>query len=146
MLPPFDEAGNLPSGIHWASWHDFSERFGTNPHRRRLLAGLREMLLALRTAHCRTVYVDGSFVTAKEIPGDFDGCWDPADVELSELDPVFLDFSNKRAAQKAKYRGEMFVAGSPADLTGRTFLEFFQTDREGNPKGVVAFDLQEVDL
>ena len=146
MLPPFDEAGNLPPGIHWATWQEFSERFGMTLHRRRLLIGLREALLALRRAGCRTVYVDGSFVTAKSTPGDYDGCWEPKGVSLDKLDPVFLDFSNKRAAQKAKYGGEMFTAGSPAGPAGRTFLEFFQQDLEGNPKGIVAFSLQELSL
>lgn len=116
------------------------------PHRRRLLVGLHGALLALQMAGCRTVYVDGSFVTAKETPGDFDGCWEPRGVFLDRLDPVFLDFSNKRAAQKAKYGGDMFTAGSPAGPAGRTFLEFFQQDREGNPKGIVAFDLQRLSL
>ena len=100
----------------------------------------------LRKAGCRRVYVDGSFVTAKEVPGDFDGCWDPEGVEVGDLDPILLDFSNKRAAQKARYGGELFIAGSPADVAGRTFLDFFQLDREGNAKGLVAFDLQAVTL
>lgn len=107
---------------------------------------MRAALLAFQQAGCRTVYIDGSFVTAKDAPGDFDGCWDPKGVFLDKLDPVFLDFSNKRAAQKAKYGGEMFTAGSPAGPAGRTFLEFFQQDREGNPKGIVAFDLQRLSL
>lgn len=146
MLPPFDQAGNLPPGIHWATWQEFSERFGMTPYRRRLLAGLREALLALRLAACRTVYIDGSFVTTKETPGDYDGCWDPKGVSIDKLDPVFLDFSNKRAAQKAKYGGEMFTSGSPAGPAGKTFLEFFQQDQEENPKGIVAFALQELSL
>jgi hypothetical protein len=128
------------------SWQEFSDRFGMTPYRKRLLVGLREALLALQRAGCRTVYIDGSFVTAKETPGDFDGCWDPKGVSLERLDPVFLDFSNQRAAQKAKYGGEMFTVGSPAGPAGRTFLEFFQQDREGNPKGIVAFDLQRLSL
>jgi hypothetical protein len=146
MLPTFDQAGNLPPGIHWATWQEFSERFGMTLHRRMLLAGLRDALLALRRAGCRTVYVDGSFVTAKDRPGDYDGCWDPKGVALERLDPVFLDFSNKRAAQKAKYKGELFTSGSPADPAGKTFLDLFQHDQEGNPKGIVAFALQRLSL
>jgi hypothetical protein len=146
VLPPFDGAGNLPRGIHWPTWKEFVERFGATPHRLQLLAGLKEALLALKKAGCRIVYVDGSFVTAKETPGDFDGCWEPAGVDVTALDPVLLDFSNKRAAQKARYGGELFVAGSPSGVVGRTFLDFFQQDREGNPKGLVAFDLQAVTL
>lgn len=146
MLPPFDEAGNLPPGIHWPTWRDFVERFGTTPRRLRLIEGLRKALQALRRAGCGTVYVDGSFVTSKEVPGDFDGCWEPEGVDVESLDPVLLDFSNKRAAQKAKYGGELFAAGSVADVAGRTFLEFFQKDRAGNAKGIIAFDLQTVTL
>ena len=31
-------------------------------------------MVNLRDAGCKTVYVDGSFVTDKERPGDFDAC------------------------------------------------------------------------
>ena len=55
-------------------------------------------------------------------------------------DPVLLDFKNKRAAQKAKYGGELFPASISADGY-RTYLEFFQIDRNGKEKGIVAIDL-----
>ena len=48
------------------------------------------------------MYLDGSFVTAKEFPSDFDGCWDPDGVDGAKLDPVLLVYDNLRAAQKAK--------------------------------------------
>lgn len=88
--------------------------------------------------------MDGSFVTAKEVPGDFDGCWSPEGVDPEVLDPVLLDFSNLRAAQKEKYGGELFVSDVLADFVSeRTFLEFFQTDKEtGRAKGIVVVDLE----
>lgn len=93
------------------------------------------------------MYVDGSFVTVKEAPGDFDGCWDPLDVDGKQLDPVLLDFTNKRVAQKAKYGGELFPSLALADPAGNTFLEFFQIDKAtGEAKGIVAIDLQKVSL
>ena len=50
--------------------------------------------------------------------------------------------SNKRAAQKAKYGGELFRANTIADSVSRkTYLDFFQEDRNGNPKGIVAINL-----
>jgi hypothetical protein len=89
------------------------------------------------------VYVNGSFVTSKDFPGDFDGCWDITGVDPSGLDPVFLDFDNHRAAQKARFLGEFFPAQLPAGISGRTFLEFFQINRDtGAPKGIVAIDLR----
>ena len=145
MIPAFEPIGNLPPGIHRATWHEFAKRFGGTPHRRELLAGLRAALEALRAAGCRTAYIDGSFVTAKETPGDFDGCWDTDGVDVARLDPVLLTFDQGRAAQKAKYRGELFPARLTEGGSGATFLEFFRTDREtGAAKGIIALDVQEL--
>ncbi len=90
--------------------------------------------------------VDGSFVTAKSIPNDFDGCWSTEGVDfdlLNLIDPILLTFGNGRAAQKAKYLGELFPADTTEFGTGRTFLEFFQIDKEtGDQKGIIAIDLR----
>lgn len=143
MIPRLNERGNLPPGIHEADWNEMEARFGGTARRAELLAGLREALLALRDAGCRTAYVDGSFVTAKEEPGDFDGCWAPEGVDLSLLDPVLLDFASRRAAQKERYRGELFPADALADpRTRESFLDFLQRDRAGRPKGIVCIDLR----
>lgn len=143
MIPEFDENGNLPPGIHEASWAEFIERFGWTPHRRRLIRGLGYALESLRAAGCRRVYLDGSFVTSKDIPNDYDGCWDMNGVDVDLLDPILLKFDDRRAAQKAKYLGEFF----PADVTelgsGMIFLEFFQTDKEsGQSKGIILINLE----
>jgi len=85
---------------------------------------------SLRTAcaglECRLVYLDGSFVTTKTHPGDFDACWDIQGVDQEALDPVFWDFSRGRAAQKRRFGGEFFPAQLPEGATGRAFAEFFQ--------------------
>jgi len=142
MIPHFDAKGKLPAGIHPASWPEFVARFGFSDRRQRLLAGLEAALWSLQSAGCELAYVDGSFVTAKREPGDFDACWGVAGVDPDLLDPALLDFSNNRAAQKSKYGGELFPAELPEGLTGRTFLEFFQTDRDtGAAKGIVSIDL-----
>lgn len=143
MIPPFEASGNLPLGVHAATWQEVARRFGLTPHRRALLAGLHAALVNLRTAGCQRAYIDGSFVTAKRRPNDFDGCWDMASVDPERLDVVLLTFDRGRAAQKAKYRGELFPAQFPASPSGTTYLEFFQLDKEGTPKGIVAIDLQE---
>ena len=96
----------------------------------------------LRRACCRIVYIDGSFVTSKEIPNDFDACWEEAGVEPELLDPVLLRFGAGRAEQKARYLGELFPASMGAIVDGTSFLEFFQTDRAtGGTKGIVAVEL-----
>ena len=77
-------------------------------------------------------------MTAKENPGDFDACWESVGVDGRLLDPVLLTFANGRAAQKARFGGEFFIAESVADPHGTRFLEFFQHTRDGTPKGIVA--------
>jgi len=145
MIPKFDEAGNLPSGVHWAGWREFEKRFGVNDHRRKLLKGLQRALASLRAAGCRVVYIDGSFVTAKEMPNDFDACWSVEGVDPDLLDLVFLDFNNGRAAQKAAFGGELFPAELIEGASGKPFLDFFQLDnRTGKPKGIVGLRLKRV--
>ncbi|MBI4728278.1 MAG: hypothetical protein HY775_02060 [Acidobacteria bacterium] len=143
VIPAYDRQGNLPPGIHDATWDELSKRYGSTARRRELLKDLRRALVVLRAAGCNTVYVDGSFVTRTEMPRDFDACWDDTDVDLAKVDPVLLDFSGKRASQKAKYLGELFPSNAPADAAGRVFLDFFQTDRDtGGAKGIVRLGLR----
>ena len=142
MIPPFDESGLLPPGVHWASWDEFIDRFGTSSWRRGLAAGIRAAIDNLREAGCPTVYINGSFVTAKEIPNDFDACWEEGGVDPTIVDPVLLTFDPGRVTQKAKYLGELFPSSAIASGDGFSFLEFFQTDKEtGCRKGIIAIDL-----
>ncbi len=143
MIPSFDVTGLLPVGIHWASLKEFEVRFGINDHRQRLIGGLQRGVLALMAAGCRIVYVNGSFVTAKEFPKDYDACWDAAGVRIRDLDPVLLDFSNRRAAQKAKFGGEFFPSHLAAELKSpfRAFIDFFQEDTNlGLKKGIIGLN------
>lgn len=120
-------------------------RYGTSRHRRDLLDGLLDALRSLKSAGCGAAFLDGSFVTYKERPEDFDACWEAAGVDASYLDPELLDFSNGRAAQRARYGGELFPAEASADRAGRTFLDYFQLDKDsGEPKGILALDLGEL--
>lgn len=104
MIPAFSaETGNLPPGEHPATWEEIVERFGYTPWRSKLLDGLKAALESLRAAGCKKVYLDGSFVTAKERPGDFDACWVGKGVNGDLLDEELLVFDGGRATQKTKY-------------------------------------------
>ncbi|MBA3831715.1 MAG: hypothetical protein H0X34_07450 [Chthoniobacterales bacterium] len=145
MLPAFSDDGFLPGGIHWAEWSEIASRFAGNSHREALLYGLARAVGCLRMAGCTAVFIDGSFVTQKEHPADFDVCWlvDGVDLgALRKIEPAFFSFNNLRALQKAKFGGELFPAGGAAETTSpfRTFLEFFQTDKlSGLRKGIVGY-------
>jgi hypothetical protein len=66
----------------------------------------------LKAAGCRTIYIDGSFVTSKQKPGDFDACWEDNGVDIKYLESIaptlllpFLDMGiicsiSKRAITK----------------------------------------------
>jgi Family of unknown function (DUF6932) len=87
MIPAFDECGNLPPGIHRATWTEIVARYATSIHRRDLL-------------------------------------------------------DDERAAQKARYGGEIFPAQWPAHQDGTTFRDYFQYDNvTKRPKGIIVIDL-----
>ena len=106
----------------------------------RLLEGLLAACQNLAAAGCETLLLDGSFVTAKSLPRDYDAAWEPAGVDPDRLDPVLLNFSNRRAAMKAKYLGDIFPASTRA-APGVLYRDFFRTDRNGVEKGIVRIDL-----
>lgn len=131
----------LPPGIHEADLDEIRQRFATTPHRKRLFRGFVQALHVLAGAGCSVVYLNGSFTTGKPHPNDFDACWDHNGVDPSLLDPVLLDFDNKRANQKAKYGGELFLACSWADPQTQ-FLDYFQKEKHTDEdKGIIKIDI-----
>ncbi len=125
-IPPFDpETGVLPTGEHAASWDDVLDRFGWNVTRRRQLDGLVEALALLAEAGCRRVWLNGSFVTAKDEPGDFDAVWDPDGVDTdrlrSDLLPIWpqVDKNRSDGSSVSCFRigpNQEAVSGSPSSF------------------------------
>ena len=132
----------LPKGVHPTDFEAVARRFATNPWRRSLFDGLIDGVGHLVAAGCARIFLDGSYVTGKPRPRDFDVCWDPTGVDSGELDPVFLDFSSKRASQKARFRGEFFPSSMICADVGQSFVDFFQVDRHsGHKKGILVIEL-----
>jgi len=128
----------LPPGIHDSTLEEVYARYVLNTVRRNQYDGMIRALENLFLSGCPQVFLDGSYVTAKPIPNDYEICWDVSFVDPTFLDPVFFDFDNGRSNQKIKFLGEFFPASVKEGLTGRPFLEFFQTDKNtGKPKGIV---------
>src|SRR6266566_4746610 len=73
-LPQFNEAGDLPLGLHPVSWAELLERFGAEHGQRevctRRLSHIFE--LARRTGCLKRFVVFGSYITAKPEPNDVD--------------------------------------------------------------------------
>jgi len=144
MAVPFDpETGYLPMGVHPWNWVDFLAAFAWNSRRAFLAGGLYRALLNLKMAGCRAAIVDGSYVTAKDQPRDFDVAFDPNGMNGALVDPVLLRHNDGRKAMKAKYLGEVFPWGHVAcEATGMIYADFFQKDRDGHAKGVVLLDVR----
>jgi hypothetical protein len=126
----FNKNGTLDLGIHEMTWEEFCDFFSFSPRRKNLLKGLEKVLVILREIEATHIYIDGSFVTSKLEPGDWDACFESSVAAANKLicKYPFCD----RNAQKELYKGELYYARSEADLFGHTYLEFFQ-----QTKGIV---------
>lgn len=141
MIPDFEDIGAawevLKPGIYDATLGEIKDRFTANEKRRVLYEGLLKGCDALKSAGCSIVYLDGSFITAKPLPNDFDACWDPSGVDPVKIDPVLLDFNDRRKKQKQKFGGEFFPSSAKADGF-RTFVDYFRNDKDtGKEKGII---------
>jgi hypothetical protein len=73
VIPPFNASGLLPEGLHRASETEAITRFGTgSPERSRLGRMVSQWLQLCRSCGAHRFCLDGSFVTAKQGPGDVD--------------------------------------------------------------------------
>lgn len=132
-MPPFNERGYLPPGVYEIQWQELMERFAANPPRRRIVTGLAAALRKLAIAGCTRVIIGGSFISAKEEPNDFDAYYDNFGLDFDLLDPLFVEDSD---SQQDVFCGELFPTIG--------YDRFLQTDKEGNPRGVVALDPREL--
>jgi hypothetical protein len=145
VIPSFINVGGpweiLPPGIFMATINEIKDRYVISDHRKHLFMGFKKGVNELAKAGCKLIYLDGSFITAKPIPNDYDVCWDITGVNPNMLNPIFLDFSNKRKEQRKHFSGEFFPSHFLAD--GRkVFLEYFQTDRDtGTRKGIICINI-----
>ena len=146
VVPEFDERGNLPPGIHRASWNEIMKRFGTNPHRKDMLEKLLIALDSLKKAGCKKFYLDGSFVTSKRFPNDYDCCWESTGVDHNRLHRIFMDCSpSGRQRQKFIFKGEFIPSSTIEGVTNTPFLEFFQIDKiTQEPKGIIELNLEDL--
>jgi hypothetical protein len=145
MIPDLVDIGGpwlvLPAGVHHATLEEVEAHFTISEKRKILYSGLVKGIDALLKAGCQRIFLDGSFITEKTIPGDFDVCWDPKGVDYKKLDPVLLDFSQARKKQKEFYYGEIFPSTSLADGKN-TFLDFFQIDKHTEKaKGIICISV-----
>ena len=130
MIPPFDDSGCLPSGVHPATLVEIEARFGRQSELRRVqMESVRWLTELAERAGVRRVVLNGSFVTDIIEPNDVDcvllaAAGKPKDAQaFRELRAglPFLDISIVRSAQRFD------------EYTGNIFAH----DRSGTPKGMI---------
>jgi hypothetical protein len=129
MIPPFDDFGCLPPGIHPATLAEIEARFGRGSELRRVqMESVRWMVdLAVR-AGAERIVLNGSFVT------DI--------IEPNDVDCVLLigrGFPKDPSAEAELRAGLPFLDISLVRRRGfnRLVNVFFATDRHEVPKGMV---------
>jgi hypothetical protein len=129
MIPPFNEHGYLPPGVHKATIEEVAERFGWQSQiRRDQMESLRWLMSALKQLHVQRLVLNGSFVTAEPNPNDVD-C-------VLLLDPDHpRDYTAEEDLSEELPFLEIELA-DPVDFE-RLVGKFFATDRHFNPKGMI---------
>lgn len=140
-LPDFNAEGDLPPGIHAATWEEALRRFGGLTEQRRLctrqLAHVYE--LAGRTGCLKRFVIFGSYVTAKTAPNDVDVILIMDDSFRLENCPMESRGLFDHAVAQARYGASVFWM-RPGLLMGETVEEFtayWQVRRGGGKRGIV---------
>lgn len=145
MIPDFNDSGYLPAGIYEASFEEVKVRFGLSKKRQRLLMLMQELIHQCRMLNCDIIYLDGSFISNKVSPNDYDACWDTTHENREWVLNNVADtpLNSESEAQKECYGGEIYPAFVKAPLLpGLTILEYFQRTKEGESKGIIMLKLQ----
>jgi len=130
MLPPFDDFGNLPPGIHASSMAELVARFGIGSEERGAeISELVQFIKAAKTAGVRRLLVNGSFVTAKPSPNDVDVVFLPGADYPRQSQPLDGDELVWPFLQ-------IIIAADDADFEAWATRQF-ATDRRKRPKAVV---------
>jgi hypothetical protein len=129
MIPPCNEDGYLPPGIHPATLEEIASRFGQESELRQVeMESLRWLVDLAQRAGVKRIVVNGSFVTDR---------LEPNDVDCVLL--IDADFPRDAAAEAELLAGLPFINLELVDAEGFQQLteRTFGTDRNMVPKGLV---------
>ena len=144
MIPPFDPDGDLPQGVHQATWLEFRERFCIFDRSDRRLRLCRRIEQMVKEAHAsqivERIILGGSFVTSQAEPNDFD-CLVvlKAETRYEDLQPFQRWVADTREASR-RYGGDVFVARVDQP-TLAVYLDFFAVNRRGKSVGLLEVTL-----
>ncbi len=143
VKPQFNEFGLLLPGVHELDEQVLTELLGFTSSRKELIEkGLKPFLRELSPFKPKCIYIDGSFVTGKPIPGDIDGF-----IPASFGDPLHMFLTNEWKRLKAAYRIDFYPALTDWVGMGSMsyWMDFFGATRDDPPqaKGIISLGLTE---
>lgn len=87
----------------------------------------------LQYSRCSKIYLNGSFITSKPEPNDYDLVWEPTGIlPTKEL----KEFLHQREYRKEKHLGDIIVRYPEPPFHFDHFLQW-QIDKDGNAKGII---------
>ena len=129
MIPPFNDDGYLPAGVHRATLDEVTARFGRETELRRVqMESLGWLVDLARRAGASRLIVNGSFATDRPEPNDVD-C-----VLL-----IGAGFPRDAGAEKELLEGLPFIELKLVGEEDLTLLveHIFASDRQAVPKGMI---------
>ena len=129
MIPPFDDSGCLPPGLHGAALAEIEARFGRQSELRRVqMESVRWMVELAVRAGVQWIVLNGSFVT---------DIMEPNDVDCVLL--VGPDFPKDPIAEKELLKGLPFLDVGLVDAEEFDYFvnRFFAFDRVRQMKGMI---------
>ena len=143
MIPDFNSEGYLPPGIHDCTLHELEERFTFNLKRKILFEGLIRLIHKLGSIHCKVVYIDGSFVSSKQLPSDVDVCFECAEEHWEFAILMIGDFWKDQEKFQKEFGCNIFPSNLFTDGGGKLYyLDFFQRIKNTDiPKGILKIKL-----
>lgn len=155
-IPEFDENGNLPFGIYEVDFDEFKNKFsdGLSQRRTTIMKHYEKHLKEiLDWEYVLNHWIDGSFITTEENPGDIDtltemnGLLCDLDDSKDEIQTMFdyaplytekccHSFCIYHYPEENKIEHELYLDAKATYLMLR-----FAKDRLGNPKGILQLNL-----
>ena len=141
MIPELTREGLLPPGVHEATLGEVRRRFGVqNPIREHLMKGLESVAAMARRIGVRVIYLNGSFVTDKKDPKDWDAVV-VAPVGTNCASAAVLRLVDRPRVKK-QFGGDLFmIMEDDGELLNHYMNEVFVKDRLGRPKGLLRIPL-----
>ena len=147
MIPPFNEYGWLPDGVHDCTLDEAAERFGTfqNSDRRPFLwTRFTEFVAELKSCDMvEAIIADGSFVTAEPDPNDIDIVLvvAPSHDFSTDLPPAQYNLLAQRRVRR-RFGFDILVVKNDSENLDQAVAFFLQVkQRPGLKKGILRIKL-----